>query len=523
MDSFGQPRPEDNQSVVSRMQKKYWKTKQVFIKATGKKEDEHLVASDAELDAKLEVFHSIQETCTELLKIVEKYQLRLNDTESHYAAQTAFKLLASSDPPASVSRSAGITVISEEENELGLFLKFQAERDATQAGKMMDATGKALCSSAKQRLALCTPLSRLKQEVATFSQRAVSDTLMTINRMEQARTEYRGALLWMKDVSQELDPDTLKQMEKFRKVQMQVRNSKASFDKLKMDVCQKVDLLGASRCNMLSHSLTTYQRTLLGFWEKTARMMSQIREACIGFHPYDFVTLKQLQDTPSKLSEDYKEEQIGGFLTEHLNKLVLSDEEASFESERANKDHKEKHSQMREFRAPQFSNSENVCAQEECFYYQVVAKDLPVDSLEGEDFEKEFSFLNNLLSSGSSSTSEFTQECQTAFWSPSASLPSQEPSMGSEPLVHSSQFLPSQLFDLGFHAAGAFNGWVSQEESEFRLSDSQPVPSQSPKKLMRSTNNGNQDMSAWFNLFADLDPLSNPDAIGHSDDELLNA
>ncbi|XP_078184358.1 islet cell autoantigen 1-like protein isoform X6 [Callithrix jacchus] len=464
MDSFAQPRPEDNQSVVSRMQKKYWKTKQVFIKATGKKEDEHLVASDAELDAKLEVFHSIQETCTELLKIVEKYHLRLN-------------------------------VISEEENELGLFLKFQAERDATQAGKMMDATGKALCSSAKQRLALCTPLSRLKQEVATFSQRAVSDTLMTINRMEQARTEYRGALLWMKDVSQELDPDTLKQMEKFRKVQMQVRNSKASFDKLKMDVCQKVDLLGASRCNMLSHSLTTYQRTLLGFWEKTARMMSQIHEACIGFHPYDFVALKQLQGTPSKLSEDYKEEQIGGFLTEHLNKLVLSAEEASLESEQANKDHKEKHSQMRDFRAPQFSNSENV-----------FAKDLPVDSLEGEDFEKEFSFLNNLLSSGSSSTSEFTQECQTAFWSPSASLTSQEPSMGSEPLVHSSQFLPSQLFDLGFHAAGAFNSWVSQEESEFRLSDSQPVPSQSPKKLTRY-----------------LDPLSNPDAIGHSDDELLNA
>uniref|UniRef100_A0A4X1V8U4 Islet cell autoantigen 1 like n=2 Tax=Sus scrofa TaxID=9823 RepID=A0A4X1V8U4_PIG len=55
MDSFGQPRPEDNQSVVSKMQKKYWKTRQVFIRATGKKEDEHVVASDAELDAKLEI------------------------------------------------------------------------------------------------------------------------------------------------------------------------------------------------------------------------------------------------------------------------------------------------------------------------------------------------------------------------------------------------------------------------------------------------------------------------------------
>ncbi|XP_012865911.1 PREDICTED: islet cell autoantigen 1-like protein [Dipodomys ordii] len=437
MDSFGQLRPQDNQSVVSRMQKKYWKTKQVFIKATGKKEDEHVVASDAELDAKLEVFHAIQETCTELLKIVEKYQLRLN-------------------------------VMSEEENELGLFLKFQAERDTTQAGKMMDATGKALCSSAKQRLALCTPLSRLKQEVATFSQRAVSDTLMTINRMEQARTEYRGALLWMKDVSQELDPDTLKQMEKFRKVQIQVRNSKGSFDKLKMDVCQKVDLLGASRCNMLSHSLTTYQRTLLGFWEKTARMMSQIHEACTGFHPYDFVALKRLQDTPSKLTEDHKEGQIeDNVLTENLNKVGLS-EEASFRRESA------------------------------------AAKDVPSDSLEREDFEKEFSFLNSLLSPACSSTSESTQECQTSCGSASAGVTPQEASVGSEPLAHSSGFLPSQLFDLGLHAAGAFNNWASQEESEH--TDNLPVPSQSPKKLTRY-----------------LDPLSNPDAIGHSDDELLNA
>lgn len=28
-----------------------------------------------------------------------------------------------------------------------------------------------------------------------------------------------------------------------------------------------------------------------------------------------------------------------------------------------------------------------------------------------------------------------------------------------------------------------------------------------------------KDLSAWFNLFADLDPLSNPDAVGRSDKE----
>jgi hypothetical protein len=42
--------------------------------------------------------------------------------------------------------------------------------------------------------------------------------------MEQARTEYRGALLWMKDVSEVLDPDTYKQLEKFRKVCFCVEN-----------------------------------------------------------------------------------------------------------------------------------------------------------------------------------------------------------------------------------------------------------------------------------------------------------
>uniref|UniRef100_A0A3P8U977 Islet cell autoantigen 1 n=1 Tax=Amphiprion percula TaxID=161767 RepID=A0A3P8U977_AMPPE len=215
-------------SVVNKFQQKYWKTKQTLIKVTGKKEDEHVVASDADLDAKLEVFHSIQRTCMELLKVIEQYQRR-------------------------------ICFLSQEENELGRFLRSQGSQDKTRAGKIMQATGKALCFSSQQRLALRNPLCRLYQEVETFRYRAISDTWLTVNRMEQSRTEYRGALLWMKDISQELDPDTHKQMEKFRKVQAQVRTTKTSFDKLKNDVCQKVDLLGASRCNLLSHVLTTYQ------------------------------------------------------------------------------------------------------------------------------------------------------------------------------------------------------------------------------------------------------------------------
>ncbi|GCB65128.1 hypothetical protein scyTo_0013420 [Scyliorhinus torazame] len=251
-------------SVVNKMQQRYWKTKQTFIKVTGKKEDEHVVASDADLDSKLEIFHSIQRTCMELLKVIEQYQKR-------------------------------ICFLSQEENELGRFLRSQGSQDKTRAGKMMQASGKALCFSSQQRLALRSPLCRLYQEVETFRYRAISDTWLTVSRMEQSRTEYRGALLWMKDISQELDPDMYKHLEKFRKVQGQVRHTKIHFDKLKNDVCQKVDLLGASRCNLLSHILATYQTTLLHFWEKTSHTMAAIHESFKGYQPYEFAMLKELR------------------------------------------------------------------------------------------------------------------------------------------------------------------------------------------------------------------------------------
>lgn len=75
--------------------------------------------------------------------------------------------------------------------------------------------------------------------------------------MEKARADYRGSLLWMKTVSEELDPDAYKRLEKFRTVQAQVKRNKARFDKLKLDCLQKIDLLAASRCNLFSQVLFT--------------------------------------------------------------------------------------------------------------------------------------------------------------------------------------------------------------------------------------------------------------------------
>ncbi|XP_013390445.1 islet cell autoantigen 1 isoform X1 [Lingula anatina] len=260
-------------STFQRMKETYWTTKQAVKRKLGKKEDEHIVASDAELDAKLEVFKAVQHSCMELLRVLEKYQDRL-------------------------------CTLSQEESATGRFLKNESGKDKTRAGKMMAAVGKSLSFSSQQRLSLRPSLVRLYQEVETFRYRAISDTLVTINRMEAARTEYRGALMWMKDVSENLDPDTYKQLEKFRKVQAQVRKTKAKFDRLKVDVMQKVDLLAASRCNMFSHVLANYQSTLLTFWDKTARTMTAVAESFKGYQYYEFSMLKELTETSKKLADE---------------------------------------------------------------------------------------------------------------------------------------------------------------------------------------------------------------------------
>ncbi|XP_070280445.1 islet cell autoantigen 1 isoform X4 [Myotis yumanensis] len=467
-----QDRYAQDKSVVNKMQQKYWETKQAFIKATGKKEDEHVVASDADLDAKLELFHSIQRTCLDLSKAIVLYQKR-------------------------------ICFLSQEENELGKFLRSQGFQDKTRAGKMMQATGKALCFSSQQRLALRNPLCRFHQEVETFRHRAISDTWLTVNRMEQCRTEYRGALLWMKDVSQELDPDLYKQMEKFRKVQAQVRLAKKSFDKLKMDVCQKVDLLGASRCNLLSHMLATYQTTLLHFWEKTSHTMAAIHESFRGYQPYEFTTLKSLQDPVKKLAEKEERKKIARqerakATAEEPSQLISLEEEnqhkesSDFKTEEGKSD----------FSPLDKSSPHNACSDELVNMTPEEACLGPMaGNLEPEGADKDdMLLLSEIFNASSLDEGEFSKEWAAVFGDGQLKEPAPTMTPGEPDLKPQtgSGFLPSQLLD--------------QNMKDLKASLQEPAKAAS-------------DLTAWFSLFADLDPLSNPDAVGKTDKEheLLNA
>ncbi|CAI9719270.1 islet cell autoantigen 1-like isoform X2 [Octopus vulgaris] len=566
----------NDQSTLHKMKETYWTTKQAVIKKLGKKEDEHVVASDQELDSKLEIFRAIQKSSMELLRVIEKYQDR-------------------------------ICALSQEENAAGRFLKSQSSVDKTRAGKMMAAVGKSQSFAAQQRLALRVPLVRLYQEVETFRYRAISDTLMTINRMEGARTEYRGALLWMKAVSEELDPDTYKQLEKFRKVQAQVRKTKARFDKLKLDVMQKIDLLAASRCNMFSHVLANYQSTLLHFWEKTSRTMTAVSESFKGYQYYEFSMLKELTETSKKLSKESKksceqperdtdtneesqpQKSIEASLHELLGDLSDWEDPSDNKSNRLlsldddddgqNKRETEKNSSLQnlyeydksdtekeshkanlenpfiDFEDDETKNIEDLTSQElEKINAQKLEKsgkkDPLTDNLDDNEADKDdISLLNEILNAPATEEDEFSREWQAVFGPNSLSSSLSFTPVESDQPNNVAGFMPSSLLDrssdidkLTLTEADAkisqeLSRLSSEEINSCLLSTNQaPSSTQSSSVLQQAQSNSQPkqnktkpkmdkkpDMSAWFSLFADLDPLANPDAIGKKGDELADA
>lgn len=55
-----------NSSTFGKVQKQFWFTKSAVMRKLGKREDEYIVASDAELDAKIDLFKAIEESTREL-------------------------------------------------------------------------------------------------------------------------------------------------------------------------------------------------------------------------------------------------------------------------------------------------------------------------------------------------------------------------------------------------------------------------------------------------------------------------
>uniref|UniRef100_A0A1I7VY99 AH domain-containing protein n=1 Tax=Loa loa TaxID=7209 RepID=A0A1I7VY99_LOALO len=250
VDRFDEP-------TLNRMRQQYWTAKQLIRKKLGKKEDEHLLASDAELDTKVALFRFVQETSDQLLCCIDNYQNYLSE-------------------------------LVQMEFELSKMLKEDGGTEVTAAGRVMVAVARVLALSVHHRLQIRNPLLRFFGELHVFTERAIIDCADTVDAAEKARTEYRGSLLWMKKTSKELDPDAENILEKFRTAQSVVRRNKEKLDSLKLDTLQKVDLLVASRYNLFS------QKLLYNYYVQTTLAYEKIYDFVSSRKHYEFEVLMDL-------------------------------------------------------------------------------------------------------------------------------------------------------------------------------------------------------------------------------------
>ena len=235
-------------SLLEKGKRQYWTSKQYVRELLGREEDEHVAREDADLDRQVQRARHIQKQCTALNKTLLHYQ-RLVQT------------------------------LSSREMTLSALLRAQALREGDgPCAEMMSRLGTVMQEDATRRFELDVPLTRLFQEVETYRCRALIDTLIDINHMAEERRRYRGSLLRMADASRQLDPEAARDLEKFRKAQAMVRDSKRGFDRKKDKVCEKTDLLAASFCNLLSNNMVPYQTALGSLWKQSAASYRELLE-----------------------------------------------------------------------------------------------------------------------------------------------------------------------------------------------------------------------------------------------------
>lgn len=468
------------------MQHQFWVTKKTVQRKLGGREDECVVSSDTELDLKLNMFESISTTTTSLYRVLDLYQER-------------------------------VSALALEESLFGKFLKEHGKLSQSScggSGKRMSTAGKAISYSAQQRMLLRSPLIRFHSELDTFRSCAVADTQATISAMERDRTEYRAALSWMKSIT--LDPENDRGIEKFRKAQQTVRSSKERFDRKSLDCLEKIDLLAAARCNLFSHVLVAYQNSLQVFASKTLDTFKVASKILENEPHYAFSILRDLtqaEKEPSASATDAKDVARGE--VEGIESTVPEMKENAIDPDQLL------------FFQDDYTDTDQASTTDEK-QQPIIATEIEAVSLisTGSGEEKQLDARSDQQSSILDALDE-----QSAFFL--------DDPTGDGKLIN---------MDLAFLDSANANANAAPTDSLLDLLGegslmASPPPAQHPSTVGKSiltalsnkmgsldgklkqnkvaepngnkSKSGGKDMSSWFKLFSELDPLANPDAMNN--------
>lgn len=275
---------------------------------------------------------------------------------------------------------------------------------------------------------------------------------------------------------------------------------------------------------MYSHALATYQKALLVFWEKTSKTMSAVAESFKGYQYYEFTVIKDLAE-PQRL------------LTEMNTKSLSNDQTKEKDKDDALID-------VNESKATSSNNNNNQNDPTEPINALIDISDDQLDDqlLELEkltmidrvqssttgntksdnlvdvsdstiaEHDKLFSDLLSTVSTANTTTDLLGTNDSTSFdahWTAAfgnTSNPQQQQQLSgiqTDSTASNNSFLPSSLLSEILTS-------MNKNPTANNKPTTQPV-SNNPKAKPKTT-----EKSSWLNLFAELDPIQNPDAIGKS-------
>jgi len=276
---------------------------------------------------------------------------------------------------------------------------------------------------------------------------------------------------------------------------------------------------------MYSHVLAAYQKTLLVFWEKTSKTMTAIAESFKGYQYYEFTVIKDLAE-PSRLlaemnsssfSDKIKEKEEDEVTEDKLIDIIeLNDKpikSGDIIQKDENSDPTEPINELIDITDSQLDDQllelEKLTTIDRTPSASGNTKtDNLVDiSDTTAEHEKLFSDLLSPLSSGNTTTDLLGTNENTSFdahWTAAFGNTSNQQISGihTDPTTSNNNFLPSSLLSE-----------LLSSMNKNKQSTVQPASNNNPKPKPIITTKPS-DKSNWLNLFAELDPIQNPDAIG---------
>lgn len=97
--------------------------------------------------------------------------------------------------------------------------------------------------------------------------------------------------------------------------QATVKQAKEEYDKLKDDVTEKISMLNASRCSLLSRSLPSYQEAALEFFENASQELQTVLNDFKSCHHHQYRIKSEVQEE----EEGFEEEPKSSTATTHIS------------------------------------------------------------------------------------------------------------------------------------------------------------------------------------------------------------